>query len=256
MKSGLALTLVCHVSTLCLATPLMIACRRHGQPMPTTAAPAPAVAAPPAEAQSGRPIIAFDARVHDFGLVNEGDTLRHVFQVRNQGTAPLILSEVTTSCGCTAATLGATTIPPGGAGPLEVTMDTHGEQGEGTRSITVLSNDPRQPTSTLEIKYEVERLLGFDRWFVQLTTTRGSRRVERVWLTGRLAERAKLRIEVDGPKIVTARALQVRDGRRLRTGLELRLHARAPASGDGVVTIHTGLPSPPELSLPFRYQVD
>ena len=135
-------------------------------------------------------------------------------------------------------------------------MDTHGVRGQGARSITVVSNDPHQPTSTLEIRYDVERLLDLDRSFVHLKTIQGSARVERVWLTGQLVEQARLRVvEVLGSKLVTARVIERRDGGQVRKGLELRLSSRQPASGEGTLTLKTGLPNPPELALPFRYDV-
>lgn len=221
------------------------------------APPREVTVAPQVAVRSGAPIIDFDALDHDFGVVNEGDPLRHVFRVRNKGTAPLVLSEVRTSCGCTAAIAGVTTIPPGGSGPLEVTTDTHGDHGVIKRNITVSSNDPRQPTTTLEIRYDVERLLRLDRSFVQLTASRGSKRVERVWLTGQLANQARLRVvKAEGGRPVTARAIETHAGAQQRKGLEIKLDGKKPTSGEGSLTIKTGLPKPPELSLPFRYEVN
>jgi hypothetical protein len=214
------------------------------------AAPAPSAPAP-----AGTPAIDFDERAHDFGLVTEGMPIKHTFQVKNPGTAPLVLSEVRTSCGCTAATLGGTTIPPGGSGPLEVTMDTHGQRGPGQRTITVAANDPRQPTSTLEIKYDIQPLLGFDRPFVQLTTTKGKSQVERVGLVGQRVEQARLRVEVKGTKLVSARAFARREASELHKGLEVKLNGKELATGDGTLIIKTGLATPAELSLIFRYEV-
>jgi hypothetical protein len=238
-----------------LATPL-VACRRHQQSRGNEPARQPAPAAPSAPTPPGEPTIDFDTRVHDFGLVTEGDPLKHVFQVINRGTAPLVLSEVRTSCGCTAALLGVTTLPPGGSGPLDVSMDTHGARGQGTRRITVSSNDPRQPTAALEIKYDVQPLLAFDRSFVQLTTTQGSDREETVWLTGQLVKPARLRADVQGTRLVTARTVETRQGDELRKGLRLKLRGKGPATGEGSLTVKTGLPNPAELSLRFAYAVN
>jgi hypothetical protein len=260
MSSSLRFVLrrVGHVSIAWFLVSSLAACQRRVPPPAAAPAPKPALAAtPPAQAQSGAPAIDFDTRVHDFGQVNEGNPLKHVFQVKNQGTASLVLSNVRTSCGCTAAIPGVTTLPPGGSGPLEVTMDTHGFVGPGTKRIMVSSNDPRQPTATLEIKYDVERLLGLDRSFVQLTTPRGSKHVEKVWLTGQLVKQARLRIvEVKGGEVVAARVIESREGGQLRKGLELKLGGKKPASGEGALTIQTGLPNVPDLSLPFRYEVN
>jgi hypothetical protein len=255
MRSSFPLGVVCGIATACLLASPLVACRRADPSRAPAPHPGPA-AGTAGKARSGEPTIDFDVRVHDFGLVNEGTTLKHVFQVRNKGTAPLVVSDVRTSCGCTVAALGASTIPPGGSGPLEVSMDTHGQHGEGKRSIEVSSNDPRQPTSTLEIKYDVRRLLSLDRSFVQLTTTRGSNRTERVWLSGELVKQARLRLDVEGTRLVTARAIDIREAGQPRKGLELKLKGKQPASGEGALTIKTGLPTPPELSLPFRYEVN
>jgi hypothetical protein len=228
----------------------LFGCRRDGG---GTLATAQAVrSAGRTDARSAAPAIAFAESAYDFGVVNEGTPLRHVFEVRNRGTAPLLLSGVATSCGCTAATLGDTTIPPGGSGPLEVKMDTHGQHGKGTRTITVSSNDPRHPTATVTIAYDVERLLFLDRSFVELKTARGHPRVEQVWLSGDLAQQARLRVvAVAGGAPVTVRLLD-----KGRQGLQLELRADRASSGDGTVTVATGIPSAPELTLPFHYQVD
>jgi hypothetical protein len=205
----------------------------------------------------GEPRIHFDARTYDFGLVNEGSPLMYVFQIGNIGTAPLLLSDVRTSCGCTAATMGASTVLPGDTAPFEVTVDTHGERGPSQRDIMLSSNDPREPTSTLTVSYEVQRLLDLGGSFVFLRTTLGRRRTERVWLTGQLARQASLRVvRIEGNPLVTARLIKARHGGQLRSGIQLGLQSKSPVSGDAVITIQTGLSNPSELSLRVGYSVD
>jgi hypothetical protein len=240
----------------------LTACR---PPVPATESAPPAARVPtdgPSDkVHSGEPTIDFDARTHDFGVVNEGPPIKHAFQIKNRGTAPLVLSNASTSCGCTAATLDVTTIPPGGSGLLAVTMDTHGERGPGAKAITVNSNDPREPTSTLEIRYDVQPLLDLDRSFVQLTTKKGLAHAEKVWLTGQLARQANLRVigmVDDGARLVVARPIVVASGGQSRKGIELVLrgqNSKRPVSGDAVVTLRTGLSSPSELVLRLAYQV-
>lgn len=213
--------------------------------------------AQPALVHAGQPRIDFDARVHDFGVVNEGPQVRHVFQIRNKGTAPLVLSGAQASCGCTSATLDATTIPPGGTGSLSVAMDTHGENGRGTRSITVYSDDPTQPEAALEIQYDVRRLLGFERSYLHLSTKRGVRLVETVWLTGELLASARPRVVgVQPEKVVRARVVRSWEHGQPRKGLRIELRDKDTCSGEGAVVIETGLVNPPELTLPIRYAVD
>jgi hypothetical protein len=207
--------------------------------------------------QSGEPVIEFDTRIHDYGVVNEGDTLEHTFQIRNKGTVPLELSSALSSCGCTAALLNATSIPPGGKTALDTTTDTHGDHGPVTRTITVFSNAPKESAAVLEIRYEADRLLGLDRAFVQLKANRHKRRTETIWVTGRLVAKARLRlVEVLGTDLVTARTIESREGGQLRKGLRLDLYGKSRASGEGRLTVATGLANPPALSLRFSYAVD
>jgi hypothetical protein len=208
-----------------------------------------------ARASRGEPALVLDATTHDFGLVNEGDPLRHVFHAMNRGSAPLLLSEARTTCGCTVALLPEA-IPPGGSGPIEVTMDSHGERGAGGRTITFSSNDPHRPRADLEIKYDIEPLLRLDRAFVLLTSTRGRTHVERAWLTGTLAGQTRPQVgTLECSGLVTARTVDDRTGGRSRKGIELKLVGRRPASGECHLTLKTGLPNPAELYLPFRYEV-
>ena len=218
----------------------------------------PTQAQSPTPAEVGGPNIDFDARVHDFGPVNEGTVLKHVFTVKNTGTSPLVLSNVSTSCGCTAATLGKGEIPSGGTGPIEVTFDTRGFLGTGSKTIMVSSNDKRNPTSTLQITYNIERLLGFERAFIRLATERGTARVEKVWLTGKFAQQAKPRVAkvAGGNQQVLVETIEARQDEKIRKGLEITLKGDKKISGYGDITITTGLAAPAELVLRFNYSVN
>lgn len=119
------------------------------------------------------------------------------------------------------------------------------------------SNVPREPTSTLTIKYDVQRLLDLGGSFVHLRTTLGRRRTEHVWLTGQLAKQASLRVaRIEGTSLVTARPIKGRQGGQLRTGIQLGLQSKSPVSGDAVITLQTGLSNPSELSLRVGYTVE
>ena len=249
-----------------LLGPSLAACQRRdgsaaSTPATTTAPPAasaPTTASAPApQVETGAPAIDFDARVHDFGTVNEGTVLKHAFVVRNQGNAPLVLSGVSTSCGCTAAAPAVDTIPPGGSAPIDVTFNSRGFGGAGSKTIRVGSNDRQHPTSELEIKYDIERFLVLSQPSVQLTAAVGGSAVETTWVDGKLAGKARLRIvKVEGAdQQVVARIVERRQDGRVQKGLEVRLKGKKASSGHGDVTIKTGLPSPAELVLQVHYTV-
>jgi hypothetical protein len=233
--------------------------RRDGsaERTPTTTTTPPTASAPAPQVETGAPVIDFDARVHDFGTVNEGTVLKHQFAVRNQGNAPLVLSGVSTSCGCTAAAPASDTIPPSGSAPIEVTFNSRGFSGAGSKTIRVGSNDRQHPTSVLEIKYNIERFLVFPQPAVQLTAAVGKSAVETIWVDGKLAGKAKLRVvRVEGgEKQVVARIVERRQNGQVQKGLEVKLKGKKAGAGHGDLTIETGLPNPAELPLRVDYTV-
>lgn len=94
-----------------------------------------------------QPRLAIEGPVFDFGTKDQGMTVDHVFRLLNQGTEPLSITEVKTTCGCTVATSSPDTIAPGQAGALHVTLDTLRLSGRTTKTVTIQSNDPAVPTA-------------------------------------------------------------------------------------------------------------
>ncbi len=95
----------------------------------------------------------------DFGDIVNGEILTQNLTVRNDGDGELIVEAVSTSCGCTSATLEPMTIPPGGTGMLHLEFDSgaHGpdENGELLRQVFIASNDPDNPETVVEIRANV-----------------------------------------------------------------------------------------------------
>lgn len=103
---------------------------------------------------SGQPQIKVETTQFDFGDVINGEVLSRDILVSNKGTEPVIASSVSTTCGCTTATLEPMTIPVGGTANLHITFDSgaHGPDltGQVTRQIFITSNDPDQPEAMVE----------------------------------------------------------------------------------------------------------
>lgn len=114
----------------------------------TTPAPAP-------PAPSGPPRLVFDDVVFDFGKVEQGAPVNHLFHFTNQGGQDLRIESIKTSCGCTAAVISAETLGPGQKGTISATFDTTRFAGEKAKSISVYSNDPLQPVMTLTLQGEI-----------------------------------------------------------------------------------------------------
>ena len=86
------------------------------------------------------PKIAFSEDTHDFGDIEQGTKVSHVFSFENAGTEPLILSNVLTTCGCTATDWPRDPIAPGSGGKIEVSFNSAGKMGKQNKVITVVSN--------------------------------------------------------------------------------------------------------------------
>ena len=94
----------------------------------------------PAAEDANGPKIAFAEASHDFGDIEQGTKVNHVFEFENTGTEPLILSNVLTTCGCTATDWPREPVAPGEGGKIGVSFNSAGKMGKQNKVITVVSN--------------------------------------------------------------------------------------------------------------------
>lgn len=95
--------------------------------------------------------IAFANLEHDFGVINEGDNVEHIFKFTNAGTEPLILENCKGSCGCTVPQCPKNPIPPGGSGEIKVVFNSKGKKNNQTKRVTILANtEPMETVLTIK----------------------------------------------------------------------------------------------------------
>ncbi len=85
------------------------------------------------------------AATYDLGTVIKGELAVADLPVRNLGSVPLTVHAVSTSCGCTKASLTPMIIPPGGEARLHVEYDSgmhESDRGLIERSVYISSDDP------------------------------------------------------------------------------------------------------------------
>ena len=90
----------------------------------------------------------------DLGILAVGEEKTVSFTLRNRGDRPLIILDVVTSCGCTAATFEKEPVKPSKETAITVTY-TAEEAGMFNKSITVYANTDDSPIK-LRIKGEVK----------------------------------------------------------------------------------------------------
>lgn len=108
------------------------------------------------EKNENAPIISLENAVYEFGTVKEGAKVEHTYSFTNTGKSPLILSNVSASCGCTTPEYSKHPINPGEKGSVTVVFDSQNQVGMQQKIITILSN--AEPSRTiLQLKGEVKK---------------------------------------------------------------------------------------------------
>jgi hypothetical protein len=106
-----------------------------------------------AQAQDSGAKIEFKDTTIDYGTIEKGADGVRVFEFTNTGNAPLVISKVTSSCGCTIPKKPEDPIMPGATGKIEVKYDTNRVMPI-RKTISVESNADT-PVVSLKIKGEV-----------------------------------------------------------------------------------------------------
>ena len=110
-----------------------------------------------ATAQNAKKAVIFSDNVeHDFGTIKEADgSVTHTFVIKNTGDAPLVITRVVASCGCTTPQFSKEPIAPGQTSKIDVAYNPAGRPGQFVKTIAVYSNG-KDGTFTLRIKGVVE----------------------------------------------------------------------------------------------------
>ena len=86
------------------------------------------------------PAITFEESKFDFVSVAAGGTVDHVFKFKNTGTAPLVISNIGVSCGCTTPEWTKAPVLPGKAGTITAHFNSTGKMGMQNKVLTIESN--------------------------------------------------------------------------------------------------------------------
>lgn len=84
--------------------------------------------------------IEFDDIEFNFGEVDEGAIIKHVFTFTNTGKAPLLIRSARSTCGCTVPDWPKNPIEPGGKGEISVQFNTQDKTERQEKPITITAN--------------------------------------------------------------------------------------------------------------------
>ena len=178
--------------------------------------------------------------------------IAHTFKFTNVGSAPLLITRVSTNCGCTAALLTKKEIPPEGSGEIRATFKTKRFEGDQETIITVCSNDPDNPETDLTIIGAIKRDVavvpqGINFGDVEKgeTVTGGVRLLQ-------LSQNKLVlhRIEVN-EKYLNATTSRFREENSRGFNIDITLEPEAPVGAlNEVITLHTNLKRRPRIDVP------
>lgn len=87
----------------------------------------------------------FDEVKYDFGDITQGQKVEHIFRFTNTGVKPLVISNIITSCGCTAPTWPKNPVPPKSTSEIKIDFNSAGKMGKQNKVITIMSNAAGSP---------------------------------------------------------------------------------------------------------------
>ena len=73
--------------------------------------------------QGGRAKMVFASKVYDYGMIAQGDKVKHAFTFTNTGTKDLIIASAEATCGCTQPGYPFMPIAPGETGTISVVFN-------------------------------------------------------------------------------------------------------------------------------------
>lgn len=203
------------------------------------------------------PNIEFEQRVYDFGEIDQGEQIVHLFKFKNAGDTLLEIKRVSTSCGCTAALVSKKRIPPGDSGEIKATFNSKGYAGQISKWIYVHSNDPDEPKIKLNLKGRVIIDLLVQPSSVNFgKVPNGKMSTEEVILVPiRLRTLEVKKVECSSPYIAHT-VSEYTKGNQKGFKIEVTVGAEMPVGNfSEVIKVHTNSERQPIVTIPIRGKV-
>lgn len=121
----------------------------------------PSSAPPAAVTNEAGPHITFAEPIFDFGQIRNGELVKHSYMFTNTGNDVLEVTHVQPSCGCTSSGEWTRKVESGKTGVIPVQFDSSHFNGPVFKTVSVTSNDKRQPTSVLQLKGTIWKPVDF-----------------------------------------------------------------------------------------------
>lgn len=109
------------------------------------------------EELANAPVAHFREKDLSFGEIKPKEKGKCDFILENKGKSELIIRKTKSSCGCTAVVLGKNTVAPGKSMTIRAIFDPSGKSGRQYKTITVITNDPKNPEINLTLSGNIKK---------------------------------------------------------------------------------------------------
>jgi hypothetical protein len=82
----------------------------------------------------------FEETIYDFGEVDEGAVVKHVFEFTNTGKVPLVINNAHSTCGCTIPHWPKEAVDPGQSAKISVEFDTKAKSDFQEKPVIITAN--------------------------------------------------------------------------------------------------------------------
>jgi Protein of unknown function (DUF1573) len=130
----------------------------------------------------GKPKAVAVEPIKDIGVVPKGDKVVHDFVIRNEGDAPLEITDVRASCGCTVVDFDKV-IAPGQTGKIHAEIDSTTFNGPIAKGVTVFTNDPDQAQIELTVRATIEPFIQAKPGYARYITVQGEEKTGTIYQT-------------------------------------------------------------------------
>ncbi len=107
--------------------------------------------------EAAQPRVEVPEDTYDFGRIESNSVVRHEFEIRNVGSAPLRITKGDSSCRCTGLNFEEAELAPGQSLKIALEFDGKDYVGPVTQHATLYTNDLRKPQVKLTVKADVVR---------------------------------------------------------------------------------------------------
>ena len=231
---------------ICLAALVAAALWNAQGQTPVEVAPAAAAAAPR--------LVCAEA-TFDFGSSQNTQEVRHVFVLKNEGSAPAIIERVRPGCGCTKAEASTNVIAPGGVGNVAIIFNLHGRSGPQRVATYVHSNDPQHPYLSLLVMGTAMQEVDISPLKMEFDLSGGRAPGEvSVTITNHAAALLNVTGTVVQTPFFTVRVETNEPGRSFRVFARLLTTNSPPEGMAGVLTVLTDNPNYSSMIVPVSVQ--